>query len=94
MRITVKIGDLLWRFAGLRQVELQLADGASLADALTELATQFPVLAAELRPGGVTRGGLPYHFFVNRRLVGEAEDRSRRLKDGDSVHILSPTAGG
>ena len=94
MRITVRIGDLFWRVADERQFELVMDDGASAADVIARLATVSPALAAELLPGGVTRSGLPYHIFVNRRRVAEADLATRRLKDGDSVHILSPTAGG
>jgi molybdopterin converting factor small subunit len=94
MRIIVRIGDLFWRVAGKRQIELTMGDGATAADVIAQLATVSPALAAELLPGGVTRGGLPYHIFVNRRRVAEADLAARRLKDGDSVHIISPTAGG
>lgn len=94
MHITVKIGDLLWRIAGQRQVELHLADGASAADAMAQLAALLPGLATELPPGGVTRSGLPYHVFVNRRLITQAELTTQRLKDGDSLHVISPTGGG
>ena len=94
MRIRVRIGDLLWKAAGPPPLELQLAEGASVAGALAELFRANPALAAELPPGGKTRGGLPYHVFVNRRTVAEEEMASRRLKEGDTLHILTPTAGG
>jgi molybdopterin converting factor small subunit len=94
MRVTVKIGELLWHLAGRRQVELELPADASAADAMAQLAERLPALAVELPPGGVTRSGLPYYVFVNRRLVGHTQLRAHRLKDGDSLHVLSPTAGG
>jgi molybdopterin converting factor small subunit len=94
MRITVKIGDLLWRIAGERQIDLQLTTDATAADGLAELYQLYPALATELPPGGTTRGGLPYYYFVNRRLVGERNLAACRLKDGDTLLILSPTAGG
>jgi hypothetical protein len=94
MIITVKIGDLLWRLAGERQIDLQLTNDATAADALAELYQSYPALAAELPPGGITRGGLPYYYFVNRRLVGKRNLATCQLKDGDTLLILSPTAGG
>jgi molybdopterin converting factor small subunit len=94
MRIRVRIGELLWKAAGAPPLELQLIDGASVAGALAELFHAHPALAAELPPGGKTRGGLPYHVFVNRRIVTEDEMAARLLKEGDTLHILTPTAGG
>ncbi|MGQ9501080.1 MAG: MoaD/ThiS family protein [Anaerolineae bacterium] len=85
---------MLWPSATRGDIELDLEEPATLADALAQLYARFPQLAQELPPGGKTRGGLPYHFFVNRRLVPETELSSQRLRAGDRVHILSPAAGG
>ena len=94
MWVRIKIGDLLWKVAGQLETRLELDEGATATDALTGLYQACPALAAELLPGGKTRNGLPYHFFVNRRIVAEADMASRLLKDGDTLYILSPTAGG
>jgi molybdopterin converting factor small subunit len=94
MKVIVKIGGLLRLATGELHVELDLPEQASAADALAQLFGAHPGLAAELPAGGKTLSGLPYHFFVNRRLVGEAQMATRRLRDGDTLHILSPTAGG
>ena len=94
MRITVKLGELLQQTIAQSEIDLELSESATLADALAQLYVRFPKLAQELPPGGKTRSGLPYHFFVNRRLVPEATLTSHRLRDGDTLHILSPAAGG
>lgn len=94
MRITVKLGELLQQTVAQHEISLELDEPATLADALAQLHSRFPELAHELLPGGRTRSGLPYHFFVNRRLVSEAKMASHHLRDGDIVHILSPAAGG
>lgn len=94
MRITVKLGELLQQTVAQPEINLELDEPATLADALAQLYACFPELAHELRPGGKTRSGLPYHFFVNRRLVSEAQITTLPLRDRDTVHILSPAAGG
>ncbi|MGC8879177.1 MAG: MoaD/ThiS family protein [Anaerolineae bacterium] len=94
MRITVKLGELLQQAVAQNEIELELDEPATLADALVQLHLCLPGLAQELLPGGKTRSGLPYHFFVNRRLVPEAALASHHLRDGDTLHILSPAAGG
>lgn len=94
MRITVKLGEMLQQAIAQSEINLELSEPATLADALEQLYVRFPELARELPPGGKTRGGLSYHFFVNRRLVSETALSSHRLRDGDTLHILSPAAGG
>lgn len=94
MRITVKFGEMLQQVVARSEIDLELNEPATLADALTQLYVHFPKLVREIPPGGKTRSGLPYHFFVNRRLVPEAALASHRLRDGDTLHILSPAAGG
>jgi len=87
MKVTVRIGELLGQGTTQHDIELEL-------DAMAALYAHFPQLAQELLPGGKTRSGLPYHFFLNRRLVPETALSSQRLRTGDRLHILSPAAGG
>jgi len=94
MKVTVRIGELLWQDAERGDIELELEESATIADAIAALYARFPQLAEELLPGGKTRSGLPYHFFLNRRLVPETALSSQRLRAGDRLHILSPAAGG
>ncbi len=65
---------------GAGQVELPLADGATLADILNR----------------VFKGDPPEHFLIaiNGRLVGEADLSRIRLKDGDVVDVMPPASGG
>ena len=48
MRITVYLGEPLWRAVGRREVELPVADGATVGDALAALAHLYPTLSADL----------------------------------------------
>jgi molybdopterin converting factor small subunit len=94
VKIKVRFGELLWRLAGESQVEMELGEGTTVADAIAHLYQAHPGLMAELAAEGKTTAGLPYYFFLNRKLVQSGEMALRRLKEGDTLYILSPTAGG
>ena len=66
---------------GLRQLDLELAPGASVADAWRALVAEWPVLASA---AGIVR------FARNGVYVADAEV----LADGDEVAIIPPVAGG
>jgi molybdopterin converting factor small subunit len=93
MVIEVKMGEPLWKAVGERRVALEVEDGATVADALARLRAAYPQFGAALDAGG-TRMGIPFNFFVNRRLVKERELAQRKLKAGDTLHILAPIVGG
>jgi molybdopterin converting factor small subunit len=46
-----------------------------------------------LEAGGA-RLGVPFNFFVNRRLVKDRDLAQHRLKTGDTLYILAPIVGG
>jgi molybdopterin converting factor small subunit len=93
MVIEVKMGELLWKAVGQRQITLEVDDGATVADVLAHLRATYPQFGAALDAGG-TRMGIPFNFFVNRKLVKERELAQRKLKAGDTLHILAPIVGG
>jgi molybdopterin synthase catalytic subunit len=81
MRITVRLFALQRAQTGLRQHELELAEGSDVAAAWAALVADLPVIAAA---GGVVR------FARNGRYV-EADER---LADGDELAVIPPVAGG
>lgn len=93
MQIEVKMGDPLWKAVGQRQISLELADGASVANALAHLRAAYPDFGSALEAGG-TRLGVPFHFFVNRKLVRDRDLDQHKLKAGDTLYILAPIVGG
>ena len=93
MVIEVKMGDPLWKAAGQRQIRLELADGATVADALARLRSTYPDFGSALETGG-TPMGVPFNFFVNRKLVKDRDLAKHRLKTGDKLYILAPIVGG
>ncbi len=93
MVIEVKMGDPLWKIVGQRQINLELADGSTVADVLTNLQTTYPDFGSALEAGG-TRLGVPFNFFVNRKLVKDRDLAQHKLKTGDTLYILAPIVGG
>ena len=81
MRIRVRLGAGLSRFADAPQLSIDLADGASIDDLLVALGAQQPSLAPALR------SVLPV-------LAGMTVERNQRLQPDDEVALLIPVAGG
>jgi molybdopterin converting factor small subunit len=81
VRVRVRLGAGLSRFADAPQLSIDLADGASVDDLLAALGTQQPALQPALR------SVLPV-------LAGTTVERERRLRQGDEVALLIPVAGG
>ena len=93
MVVEVKMGDPLWRVVGQKQISLELSDGATVSDALARLGNIYPDFGAALEAGGAGIG-IPFNFFVNRRLVKDRDLAERKLKSGDMLYILAPIVGG
>jgi molybdopterin converting factor small subunit len=81
MRVRVRLGAGLSRFADAPLLSLELSEGASVDDLLTTLGAEQPALAPALK------SALPM-------LAGEHVERERRLSAGDEVALLIPVAGG
>jgi molybdopterin converting factor small subunit len=81
MRVRVRLGAGLSRFADAPLLSLDLAEGASVTDLLAALATQQPALAAALP------SALPV-------VAGQHVEREQRLRADDEVALLIPVAGG
>ena len=81
MRIRVRLFAIQRELAGTREHALELADGATVADAWDGLVAAFPALA----PG---RGSV--RFARN----GAYAEASARLADGDEVAMIPPVSGG
>jgi molybdopterin converting factor small subunit len=81
MRVRVRLGAGLSRFADAPLLSIDLAEGASVDDLLETLGTEQPALAPALR------SALPV-------LAGSHVEREQRLSAGDEVALLIPVAGG
>jgi len=81
VRVRVRLFAIQRELAGSREVPLQLADGATVADAWTGLVARFPALA----PGRAS-----VRFARN----GAYADEATALADGDEVAMIPPVSGG
>jgi MoaE-MoaD fusion protein len=81
MRVRVRLGAGLSRFADAPLLSIDLAEGASVDDLLETLGIEQPALAPALR------SALPV-------LAGTHVERAQRLSAGDEVALLIPVAGG
>jgi molybdopterin converting factor small subunit len=81
MRVRVRLGAGLSRFADAPLLSFDLADGATVDDLLTALGVQQPALAPALS------SALPVR-------AGEHVDRDQTLGQDDEVALLIPVAGG
>jgi sulfur-carrier protein len=81
MRVRVRLGAGLSRFADAPTLSLDLEEGASVQDLFAALAERQPALAPALG------SALPVR-------AGEHVEREQRLAAGDEVALLIPVAGG
>lgn len=81
MRVTVSFYSYFRDLTGCTQLVETLPEGSTLDDLLTQLALQFPKLAA-MRKSTLMAVGVDY------------QDRSCVLKAGDEVSLFPPVQGG
>jgi molybdopterin converting factor small subunit len=81
VRVKVRLGSGLSRYAVAPTLSVELDDGASVDDLLAALGSQQPSLAPALP------SALPV-------LAGTHVEREQRLHQGDEVALLIPVAGG
>jgi molybdopterin converting factor small subunit len=91
MAITVQLPKVLAELAGgVREIE---ASGATLGDAVADLAARYPALGPRLR----SDDGQPYEFvvyYLNDEDVRLQGGFSAAVRDGDEVIIVPAVAGG
>jgi molybdopterin synthase catalytic subunit len=81
MRIRVRLFAIQRELAGTREVTLELADGADVADAWTALVALHPALA-------------PGRDSVRYARNGVYADPTTALADGDELAMIPPVSGG
>ncbi len=81
MRVRVRLFAIQRELVGSRELTLELADGATIADAWTSLIERYPVLAS---------GGPSVRFARN----SEYADRDALLAEGDELACIPPVSGG
>jgi molybdopterin converting factor subunit 1 len=81
MHIRVRLFATQRELAGTREVGLDLADGATVADAWDALVTQHPALA-------------PGRDFVRFARNGAYADATTTVAEGDEIAMIPPVSGG
>lgn len=81
MRVTVRLFAILRERAGQSQIDLDVPDGVTAAEAVAELSRQLPMPVAESRS---------IAYAVNRAYVPAATV----LRDGDELALIPPVSGG
>ncbi len=75
-----------------RQVEVELNDGAGLADLIAALRRRIPALDGTVFHRGEDRLSEFYAFNINGRFY--IDDKDIRINEGDRIALLSLAAGG
>jgi molybdopterin synthase catalytic subunit len=83
MVLQVRLFAVLRERAGCDQLEIEVADGATVAEALRALRAESEPLAEAL-------AAMPVVMAVNRSYVGEEET----LEPGDELALIPPVSGG
>jgi len=81
MRIAVRLFAVVRERAGRPQVDLELSEGASVAEAAGALVRQIPSIESVMARVA---------YAVNREYVAS----DMQLKDGDELAIIPPVSGG
>lgn len=89
MKVTVRLYGAARVALRCRERELTLPQGATVAGLVDELVREVGPLAREYLVGPGGRG-----YAVAFSVDGEAAQPEARLRDGDQVALLPPTAGG
>ena len=83
MKINARFAEPFWRSIGQRDLELDMDDGAQVADVLDKLRAVYPALSKELDTS-------PPLIFVEEH---EAASETL-LADGNRIYLMWPVAGG
>lgn len=81
MRVTVQLFARLRELAGRDVVEVEVPDGASVADVWQALAAEHPALA-------------PFATSVSCAINADFARRTAPVRPGDAVAFLPPVSGG
>ncbi|HIE24198.1 MAG TPA: MoaD/ThiS family protein [Candidatus Korarchaeota archaeon] len=89
MRVRFKLFSIFREEAGASEVEVQVEEGATILDAVKELAKVKPRLRDRLLDGdGTLKRG--FHLMRDERWPKPDE----KVKDGDLIIIFPPVGGG
>lgn len=91
MKYTIQMFGLPREVTQLREVEVELEDGANLADVIAALKRKIPALEGQVIRPGENRLTDYYGFNVNGQFY---IDDTGRIQEGDRIALLTLAAGG
>ena len=91
-KCVVKMFGLPREITELREVELELEDGASMAEIIAALRNKIPTLEGTVIRPGEDRLVELYKFNVNGTFYFDGMDL--HLQKGDRIALLTPATGG
>jgi len=91
-RCIVQLFGLPHEVTELREVEVELTDGASLGDVIAALRREIPALEGCVIRAGENRLMEHCAFNINGRFY--LDDKEIQLQDGDRVLLLTLATGG
>ena len=95
MIVRVRTIGLLRSLIRQGEFDVELPEGASVADLLSRLAETYGgAVAAHLTAPVEPDAHPPLRVMVNGRDIGVLADRATALAEGDDVLVLTPIAGG
>jgi molybdopterin converting factor small subunit len=90
MQVKVKLDPLFRaKTGGQATLLLELTEGATVADALAGLVEHWPDLEPMLNASSAL-----HTFFLNSHIVPRGRKGTVQMKDGDTLYIFEPVAGG
>jgi molybdopterin converting factor small subunit len=92
LKCTVPMYGLPYEITTLREDEVELEDGAGMADVITALRQRVPALRGLVFRPGEDRLRELYKFNVNGQLHFGGTDF--KLRPGDCITLLVPVTGG
>jgi hypothetical protein len=94
MKISVKLGEPLWRQVGERTVHLEWDQpSVTMAQVLQRLESEYAGFGPGFR-GDDIQVAYPYALFINARLARREDAGSTWLQDGDKLFVFIPVVGG
>lgn len=91
-RVKVKLFAIYYEAAGIRELEVDLPEGATVLDLAKLLEEKFPKLRGELIEDGSISEEV--RVLINGRNIEWLEKEKTKLYDGDVVAFFPPAAGG
>jgi MoaD family protein len=94
MQITVRYFTLLRTVTGAREERIDAKEGSTVEDVLKTLSAKYGKEFDRFIYSGRDRKGLKLLFFLDGRIIEEADGFKTKLENGNVLAIMPPVAGG